>query len=374
MAAANPRWSATTVPLADQLAEADCPLPETVFRAETRRAVPAASAGSVLPRSGAHQTQCLRAGERPTRRPRGRPTPLSHRPFQPRRAAHPRTDPRARCRALLPALPTQRHARRGRRCRPRRSSTALTTASSPGSVPSPIAPTRHCLPRRPRPAAAVVAGALRPGVPAAPPRPPSSASAPFKDSARCRKSARRRKRCWSLSTSAAAWTWTSWPTCSIAHRPSFFPTSKAPSSSIPRPSAGRLRTSISPATCATSWPSPKQRHWWMPVQGNVEALRQVQPADLNATEIDARLGSTWIPAEDVQQFAEDVLGEEDINVSHAPGTRIVGGARRLWRPVQCREHDGVGHGPPQCPRTHRRRPESARALPSMTTTRTPTAT
>jgi N12 class adenine-specific DNA methylase len=53
-------------------------------------------------------------------------------------------------------------------------------------------------------------------------------------------------------------------------------------------------------------------------QGNVEALRQVQPADLNATEIDARLGSTWIPAEDVQQFAEEVLGEEDINVSHAP--------------------------------------------------------
>jgi N12 class adenine-specific DNA methylase len=51
---------------------------------------------------------------------------------------------------------------------------------------------------------------------------------------------------------------------------------------------------------------------------NVEALRQVQPADLNATEIDARLGSTWIPAEDVQRFAEEVLGEEDINVSHAP--------------------------------------------------------
>lgn len=52
--------------------------------------------------------------------------------------------------------------------------------------------------------------------------------------------------------------------------------------------------------------------------GNVEALRQVQPADLTATEIDARLGSTWIPSEDIQQFAQDLLGEEGGSVSHAP--------------------------------------------------------
>jgi N12 class adenine-specific DNA methylase len=53
-------------------------------------------------------------------------------------------------------------------------------------------------------------------------------------------------------------------------------------------------------------------------QGNVAALRQVQPSDLNATEIDARLGSTWIPTDDVRQFAEEVLGEDGIHVSHAP--------------------------------------------------------
>ena len=53
-------------------------------------------------------------------------------------------------------------------------------------------------------------------------------------------------------------------------------------------------------------------------QANVEALRQVQPADLTATEIDARLGSTWIPAEDIQRFAEEMLGEAGITVSHAP--------------------------------------------------------
>jgi hypothetical protein len=50
---------------------------------------------------------------------------------------------------------------------------------------------------------------------------------------------------------------------------------------------------------------------------NVEALKAVQPTDLSAVEIDARLGSTWIPPEDIQQFAEELLGEASINVSHA---------------------------------------------------------
>ena len=52
--------------------------------------------------------------------------------------------------------------------------------------------------------------------------------------------------------------------------------------------------------------------------GNVAALQAVQPADLSATEIDARLGSTWIPPDDIQQFAAQLLGEEGITVSHAP--------------------------------------------------------
>jgi N12 class adenine-specific DNA methylase len=41
--------------------------------------------------------------------------------------------------------------------------------------------------------------------------------------------------------------------------------------------------------------------------GNVGALKAVQPADRSATEIAARLGSTWIPAEDVQLFASQAL-------------------------------------------------------------------
>jgi N12 class adenine-specific DNA methylase len=51
---------------------------------------------------------------------------------------------------------------------------------------------------------------------------------------------------------------------------------------------------------------------------NVEALKAVQPTDLSAVEIDARLGSTWIPSDDIEKFAEELLGEASINVSHAP--------------------------------------------------------
>lgn len=58
-------------------------------------------------------------------------------------------------------------------------------------------------------------------------------------------------------------------------------------------------------------------------RANVEALRAVQPADLKATEIDARLGAVWIPAEDVAVFVRELLGlpADDpaaASVSHAP--------------------------------------------------------
>lgn len=41
---------------------------------------------------------------------------------------------------------------------------------------------------------------------------------------------------------------------------------------------------------------------------NVEALEKVQPEDINASEIGVRLGSTWIPEEDVQDFMYELLG------------------------------------------------------------------
>jgi N12 class adenine-specific DNA methylase len=58
---------------------------------------------------------------------------------------------------------------------------------------------------------------------------------------------------------------------------------------------------------------------------NVAALSSVQPEDLSATEIDVRLGSTWLPPEDAARFAEQLLGEEGIGVQYAPliGTWVV---------------------------------------------------
>jgi len=70
-------------------------------------------------------------------------------------------------------------------------------------------------------------------------------------------------------------------------------------------------------------------------QPNVEALRLVQPADLAASEIDGRLGGTWIPPDDVGRFAEELLGEDGISVSHAPqlGLWVVQGGWGVKRSV-----------------------------------------
>lgn len=52
---------------------------------------------------------------------------------------------------------------------------------------------------------------------------------------------------------------------------------------------------------------------------NVEALKAVQPRDLEPGEIDARLGSSWVPKEDVQAFLAHLLdvSPRSISVGHA---------------------------------------------------------
>ncbi|MDQ3624888.1 MAG: DEAD/DEAH box helicase family protein [Verrucomicrobiota bacterium] len=50
---------------------------------------------------------------------------------------------------------------------------------------------------------------------------------------------------------------------------------------------------------------------------NVTALEAVQPADLTASEIDARLGAAWIPVRDVEAFTRSLLGAEGVTVAHA---------------------------------------------------------
>ena len=52
-------------------------------------------------------------------------------------------------------------------------------------------------------------------------------------------------------------------------------------------------------------------------QANAAALRQVQPEDLGPTEIDARLGCSWLPCEDIQAFAESLLGERGVEIGHS---------------------------------------------------------
>ena len=51
---------------------------------------------------------------------------------------------------------------------------------------------------------------------------------------------------------------------------------------------------------------------------NVEALKSVQPEDLSATQIDARLGACWIPVKDVEAFAQELLGAEDVTIRFTP--------------------------------------------------------
>ncbi len=50
---------------------------------------------------------------------------------------------------------------------------------------------------------------------------------------------------------------------------------------------------------------------------NVAALKSVQPQDLPATEIDVRLGATWLPESDVEKFVHELLSvSSGVQVSH----------------------------------------------------------
>lgn len=60
---------------------------------------------------------------------------------------------------------------------------------------------------------------------------------------------------------------------------------------------------------------------------NVEALERVQPKDLTASEIDVRLGASWLPAEAVRQFIFDLLqpssyARAKLKVHHSKQTEI----------------------------------------------------
>ena len=57
-------------------------------------------------------------------------------------------------------------------------------------------------------------------------------------------------------------------------------------------------------------------------QDNVEKLKKIIPKDLTDKDIDASLGSTYIPADDVQAFAREITGINGIDVIYNPAADI----------------------------------------------------
>jgi N12 class adenine-specific DNA methylase len=70
-------------------------------------------------------------------------------------------------------------------------------------------------------------------------------------------------------------------------------------------------------------------------QENVAALKSVQPENLPSTEIDVRLGASWVPPKDYENFARELLNADDIKVSYVVplGTWIVKAEARTKRSV-----------------------------------------
>ncbi len=62
--------------------------------------------------------------------------------------------------------------------------------------------------------------------------------------------------------------------------------------------SGNVRAKLATATAAAEIDSSYRR--------NIEALKAVQPADLEPGDIEARLGSSWIPATDIRDFVSRV--------------------------------------------------------------------
>jgi hypothetical protein len=75
--------------------------------------------------------------------------------------------------------------------------------------------------------------------------------------------------------------------------------------------SGDVRAKLAAARAASDLDASYQR--------NIEALEAVQPADLQPGEIEARLGSSWIPATDIRDFVAHLLDTApgSVRVAHA---------------------------------------------------------
>ncbi len=89
--------------------------------------------------------------------------------------------------------------------------------------------------------------------------------------------------------------------------------------------------------------------------------KSVQPEDLSATEIDVRLGPSWIPAEDIEKFCQELLGVTASTSSHSTriGTWMV--SADYYAKAHGCQHHRMGHGPRRRARTDSGRAESSHA-------------
>src|SRR5207244_10874011 len=79
------------------------------------------------------------------------------------------------------------------------------------------------------------------------------------------------------------------------------------------------------SSTAPTWSYPLSLHDALPI---LEALKSVQPEDLPATDIDVRLGASWMPPDDVSQFIQallNLLSVVEISHIHALGAWHVNG-------------------------------------------------
>src|ERR1035441_3525903 len=75
--------------------------------------------------------------------------------------------------------------------------------------------------------------------------------------------------------------------------------------------SGDVRRKLAAATASAGLDPAYER--------NIDALKAVQPADLEPGDIEARLGSSWIPASDIREFIGALLdtSSTNIRVGHA---------------------------------------------------------
>ena len=71
-----------------------------------------------------------------------------------------------------------------------------------------------------------------------------------------------------------------------------------------------------PADTAGEGPARPGPDW----QVNIAALRQVLPVDVTPAEIDARLGASWISAEVIAQFLDEILQDPSVQVENPGGS------------------------------------------------------